>query len=157
MIGLSDHQNGIAMAVVAYMLGARVIEKHFTLNHAAKGTDHAFSLMPEGMRKLVRDLQRVPGALGDGVKRPLADRGGADPRRWGRSSSPRASSSEGHVLTADDVAIKSPADGGLPPYELDRHRRPAPAPAAGAGRERRTLADLEPVEEPVAAHAAPRP
>ena len=93
MIGLSDHQNGIAMALVAYMLGARVIEKHFTLNHAAKGTDHAFSLMPEGMRKLVRDLQRVPGALGDGVKRPLDDRGGADPRRWARSSSPRASSS----------------------------------------------------------------
>ena len=56
---------------VAYMLGARVIEKHFTLSHAAKGTDHAFSLMPEGMRKLVRDLQRVPAAIGDGVKRPL--------------------------------------------------------------------------------------
>src|SRR4051795_2629287 len=72
VIGLSDHQNGIAMAVVAYMLGARVIEKHFTLDHAAKGTDHAFSLMPEGMRKLVRDLRRVPDALGSPVKRPLA-------------------------------------------------------------------------------------
>src|SRR5947199_1699449 len=71
VIGLSDHQNGIAMAVVAYMLGARVIEKHFTLNHAWKGTDHAFSLMPEGMRRPVRDLRRVPSALGDGVKRPL--------------------------------------------------------------------------------------
>ena len=59
------------MPLVAYMLGARVIEKHFTLNHAWKGTDHAFSLMPEGMRKLVRDLRRVPAALGDGVKRPL--------------------------------------------------------------------------------------
>jgi sialic acid synthase SpsE len=42
------------------MLGARAIEKHFTLSHAAKGTDHAFSLMPEGMRKLVRDLRRIP-------------------------------------------------------------------------------------------------
>ena len=48
VIGLSDHQDGIAMAPVAYMLGARVIEKHFTLSHTAKGTDHAFSLMPEG-------------------------------------------------------------------------------------------------------------
>ena len=47
------------------------VEKHFTLSHAAKGTDHAFSLMPEGMRKLVRDLERVPAAIGDGVKRPL--------------------------------------------------------------------------------------
>ncbi len=71
VVGLSDHQDGIAMSPVAYMLGARVIEKHFTLSHAAKGTDHAFSLMPEGMRKLVRDLQRIPAAIGDGVKRPL--------------------------------------------------------------------------------------
>src|SRR3954447_23765734 len=68
VVGLSDHQNGISMALVAYMLGARVIEKHFTLDHALKGTDHAFSLMPDGMRRLVRDLYRIPGALGDGVK-----------------------------------------------------------------------------------------
>jgi hypothetical protein len=59
VVGLSDHQDGIAMALVAHMLGARVIEKHFTLSHSWKGTDHAFSLMPEGMRKLVRDLQRI--------------------------------------------------------------------------------------------------
>src|SRR5204863_1586048 len=70
-VGLSDHQSGIAMAVVAYMLGARVVEKHFTLDHALKGRDHAFSLMPDGMRRLVRDLRRIPVALGDGVKRPL--------------------------------------------------------------------------------------
>ena len=69
VVGLSDHQNGIAMALVGYMLGARVIEKHFTLDHAWKGSDHAFSLMPEGCG-LVRDLRRVPDAVGDGVKRP---------------------------------------------------------------------------------------
>ena len=65
VVGLSDHQDGIAMAPVAFMLGARIVEKHFTLSHTAKGTDHAFSLMPEGMRKLVRDLRRVPIAIGD--------------------------------------------------------------------------------------------
>ena len=69
VIGLSDHQNGIALAPVAYALGARVIEKHFTLNRAWKGTDHAFSLEPVGMSKMVRDLHRVREALGDGVKR----------------------------------------------------------------------------------------
>jgi sialic acid synthase len=154
VIGLSDHQNGIAMAVVAYMLGARVIEKHFTLNHAAKGTDHAFSLMPEGMRKLVRDLQRVPGALGDGVKLPLPIEE-APIRKMGKKLVAAHELDEGRVLTAEDVAIKSPADGGLPPYELDR--------IVGSRLRRRLaqdenveLADLEPVEEPVAAHAAPR-
>ena len=70
VVGLSDHQNGIAMGVAAYVLGARVIEKHFTLNRAWKGSDHAFSLEPVGMRKLVRDLQRARVALGDGLKRP---------------------------------------------------------------------------------------
>ena len=94
VVGLSDHQNGIAMALVGYMLGARVIEKHFTLNHAWKGTDHAFSLMPEGMRQLVRDLQRVP----DGARRrreaPAAERG-APAREDGQEARRRARSSGG--------------------------------------------------------------
>lgn len=69
VIGWSGHDSGIAMALVAYALGARIIEKHVTLNRAMKGTDHAFSLEPAGVRKLVRDLQRAHVALGDGVKR----------------------------------------------------------------------------------------
>src|SRR6266496_2610643 len=119
VIGLSDHQNGIAMALVAFMLGARVIEKHFTLDYAAKGTDHAFSLMPDGMRRLVRDLHRIPAALGDGVKRPLPVE--AKPlEKMGKKLVAARELELGHVLTAQDIAIRSPADGGLPPYELDR-------------------------------------
>jgi N-acetylneuraminate synthase/sialic acid synthase len=118
VVGLSDHQDGIAMSLVAYMLGARVIEKHFTLSHAAKGTDHAFSLMPEGMRKLVRDLRRVPDAIGDGVKRSLPSE--QKPlEKMGKKLVAARALAAGHVLTVADVAIKSPADGGLPPYELD--------------------------------------
>ena len=48
VVGLSSHDNGIAMAVAAYVLGARIVEKHFTLNRALKGTDHRFSLEPVG-------------------------------------------------------------------------------------------------------------
>ena len=58
VIGYSGHDNGIAMAVVAYTLGARIVEKHFTLNRTLKGTDHVFSLEPQGMQKMVRDLKR---------------------------------------------------------------------------------------------------
>jgi N-acetylneuraminate synthase/sialic acid synthase len=118
VIGLSDHQDGIAMAPVAYMLGARVVEKHFTLSHTAKGTDHAFSLMPEGMRKLVRDLRRVPSAIGDGVKRPLP----SEERPLGKMGKKLVASralEAGHVLADGDLVAKSPADGGLPPYALD--------------------------------------
>ena len=69
MIGFSGHDSGIAMAIAAYVLGARIVEKHFTLNRAMKGTDQAFSLEPQGMEKLVRDLRRTRAALGDGRKR----------------------------------------------------------------------------------------
>jgi sialic acid synthase len=152
VIGLSDHQSGIAMSLVGYMLGARVIEKHFTLNHAWKGSDHAFSLMPEGMRRLVRDLHRVPDGVGDGVKRPLASE--ARPlEKMGKKLVATRDLPVGHVLTADDLAARSPADGGLPPYELDdllgrRLTRPLMVEQA------LVLDDVEPVAEPVAAREA---
>jgi sialic acid synthase len=68
VVGYSGHDNGIAMSVIAYALGARIIEKHFTLDRASKGTDQAFSLEPGGLRKMVRDLRRARLALGTGVK-----------------------------------------------------------------------------------------
>jgi N-acetylneuraminate synthase/sialic acid synthase len=115
--GLSDHQNGIAMALVAYMLGARVIEKHFTLNRAWKGTDHAFSLEPIGMRKLVRDLRRAHVALGSGIKQPLPCE--TKPLyKMGKKLVAAHGLPAGHVLRHEDIAIKSPNDG-LPPYELE--------------------------------------
>lgn len=116
VVGLSDHQNGIAMADVAYILGARVIEKHFTLNRASKGTDHAYSLEPVGMRKLVRDLRRVRVALGSGEKAPLAVE--KKPLfKMGKKLVAGRALAAGHVLSAADVAMKSPNDG-LPPCEL---------------------------------------
>jgi len=151
VIGLSDHQNGIAMALVAYMLGARVFEKHFTLNHAWKGSDHAYSLMPEGMRRLVRDLHRVPVALGDGVKRRLP----SEERpltKMGKKLVAAKDLEPGHVLAPGDLEARSPADGGLPPYELDRllgRRLLRPLELE----QDITFADVEPVEELTASSA----
>lgn len=61
--GLSDHYNGTLSGPIAFLMGARVFEKHVTLNRAWKGTDHSFSLEPEGFRKFVRDLKRTPKML----------------------------------------------------------------------------------------------
>lgn len=117
VIGLSDHQSGISMALVGYMLGARVIEKHFTLNRAWKGTDHAFSLEPIGMRKLVRDLRRACVALGNGIKQPLLCE--TKPLyKMGKKLVAAHDLPADHVLMHDDIAIKSPNDG-LPPYEFE--------------------------------------
>ena len=152
LVGLSDHQSGIAMALVGYMLGARVIEKHFTLDHAWRGSDHAFSLMPEGMRRLVRDLQRVPQALGDGVKRRLPSEE-RPLEKMGKKLVAARDLEAGRVLARGDVEAKSPADEGLPPYEIDRlvgRRLLRPL----SFEQTILLEDLEPLEEPVAARSA---
>lgn len=62
-IGFSGHHLGIAVDVAAYTLGADIIERHYTLDRTWKGTDHAASLEPDGIRKLVRNLNAVHEAL----------------------------------------------------------------------------------------------
>jgi sialic acid synthase len=118
VIGFSSHDNGISMPLVAYILGARIVEKHFTLNRAWKGTDHKFSLEPQGLRKLVRDLERAYVALGDGTKTMYPSE--AEPiRKMGKMIVAVRDLPAGHVVRREDLALKSPGDG-LPPYELDR-------------------------------------
>jgi sialic acid synthase len=118
IVGFSGHDSGIAMAVAAYVLGARIIEKHFTLNRAMKGTDHAFSLEVPGLSRLVRDLRRTRVALGDGTKKMYPSE--SDPAlKMGKKLVAARDLPAGHSLATDDIALKSPGDG-LPPYELDR-------------------------------------
>lgn len=115
VIGWSGHDSGIAMPLLAYSLGARIIEKHFTLNRANKGTDHAFSLEPVGLRKLVRDLERAGEALGDGVKRRYSSEEGPL-RKMAKSLIARQDLPAGTVVEIDHLVRKSPASG-LAPYE----------------------------------------
>lgn len=110
VIGFSSHDNGIAMAVAAYTLGARVVEKHFTLNRAMKGTDHAFSLEPIGLRKMIRDLQRTRVAFGAGEKRVHPNEVPAV-IKMGKKIVASQDLPVGHTLVLADLAMKSPADG----------------------------------------------
>lgn len=118
IIGYSGHDNGILASVIACMLGARVIEKHFTINHSWKGTDHKFSLEPEGLRKQVRDLRRLDVMLGDGKKGILKSELKAKVK-MGKSLYTKSALPAGHILTEDDICIKSPAEG-LEPYHLSK-------------------------------------
>ena len=132
VIGLSSHDNGIAMTVAGYVLGARVIEKHITLNRAAKGTDHPFSITREGLRRMVRDLRRARVAMGDGIKKPYPSE--EQPLyKMGKKLVAARDLPAGHTITTDDIAIKSPNDG-LPPYEFDNvvgRKTLLPVPADG--------------------------
>lgn len=118
VVGLSDHYNGIALDVAAYLLGARIIEKHFTLNRAMKGADHAFSLEPVGMRKMVRDLKRTVLALGDGVKKFYEEEKMAF-EKMGKSIVAAKNLPAGHVINLSDLAFKSPFQS-LHPWEAEK-------------------------------------
>lgn len=115
IIGLSDHENGIDAASVAYMLGARIFEKHFTLNRSLKGTDQSFSLEPQGLAKLVRNLNRIPKLLGSKNKKILKSE--KNPiYKMGKSLVASKNLLKGSKIELKDIAFKSPADG-LKPYE----------------------------------------
>lgn len=118
VIGYSGHDNSISMPVAAYVLGARIIEKHFTLNRVMKGTDHVFSLEPVGMRKLVRDLRRLKLALGDGSKK-IYESEKQNILKMRKKIVASRNLKKGHTITKRDLSYKSPG-GGLHPYEAEK-------------------------------------
>ncbi|HEV2080915.1 MAG TPA: N-acetylneuraminate synthase [Brevundimonas sp.] len=126
-IGYSDHTLGIAVSTAAVALGARVIEKHFTLSRSRPGPDHAASLEPGELAALVRAIRDVEAALGDGVKSPspveLPNRPIAR-----RSLVASRAVSAGEVWTADAVTAKRPADGLSPMCWWDVADRAATRP-----------------------------
>jgi N-acetylneuraminate synthase len=70
-VGYSGHEVGVATSVAAAVLGACAIERHITLDRAMWGSDHAASLEPNGINRLVRDIRLCETSMGDGVKRVL--------------------------------------------------------------------------------------
>jgi N,N'-diacetyllegionaminate synthase len=69
-VGLSDHSEGIAIPIAAAALGARIIEKHFTLDKTREGPDHHYALEPEELRQMVEGVRQVEQALGTREKGP---------------------------------------------------------------------------------------
>lgn len=67
-IGYSGHETGLQTTLAAAVLGATFIERHITLDRSMWGTDHAASLEPSGLKRLVRDIRIVESSLGDGNK-----------------------------------------------------------------------------------------
>jgi len=116
VVGFSGHDAGPEQSWVAYALGARVIEKHFTLDRSRPGSDHHFSLEPDQLDQLVHGLRRTREALGHPVKLPLPAEAPAL-HKMGKKLVAARDLDAGHVLAEHDVAIKSPGDG-LSPYHM---------------------------------------
>jgi pseudaminic acid synthase len=115
VVGLSDHTPGTAAAVAAIALGARVIEKHFTLSRADGGPDAAFSLEPDELKRLVQDCRAAFDALGVAAYSRSATE--AHNRQFRRSLYVVRDVPPGAVLTKDDVRSIRPGYG-LEPAKL---------------------------------------
>ncbi len=70
-VGYSGHETGLPSSVAAVVLGACIVERHITLDRSMWGSDHAASLEPNGITRLLRDIRLVETALGDGTKRVI--------------------------------------------------------------------------------------
>lgn len=117
LIGFSSHHPGILPLIIARTLGASIFEVHFTLNRAAKGTDHGFSMEPRGLETICQDLPRVKKMLGNGEKNPLPAEKSGFISKMGKGIYLKRPMKAGNIVRIDDLCIKSPA-GGLAPGEI---------------------------------------
>lgn len=118
IIGLSDHENGIDAASIAFMMGARVFEKHFTLDRSWKGTDQSFSLEPQGLSKMIRNLNRIPLMIGSAKKKLLKCE--IEPlKKMQKSIVSSKNLKKGIKIKKEDLDLKSPG-GGFKPYEISK-------------------------------------
>ena len=107
-VGYSDHTPGIEVAIAAVALGAKVIEKHFTLDRNMAGPDHKASLEPEGFKTMVKAIRSVEKSLGDGIKRPVQNE--EDTKIAARRSLVAARDiMAGKIISSDDVVVKDRA------------------------------------------------
>jgi N-acetylneuraminate synthase len=112
-VGLSDHTVGSAIALAAVALGASVIEKHFTLDKSLPGPDHALSLEPQELTRLVQNIRSVEKALGNGIKAPAeSEKSIMDSAR--KSIVAATNIKKGELLSEHNLTVKRPGTGMSP-------------------------------------------
>jgi len=116
-VGYSDHTLGSDVAVAAVALGARMIEKHYTLDKTLEGPDHKASLDPDELRNLIQSIRQMEISLGDGLKRPMPSEHVMRPAMR-RSLVAKHPLKAGHPLSSEDVIFKRPGTG-ISPADLD--------------------------------------
>ncbi len=119
IVGYSDHTEHPEVAAAAVALGAKVIEKHLTLDRGMPGPDHSSSLDPSGFAAYVASLRSVEAALGSPAKGPTA-REGENAAVMRRCLVMRVDRPAGHKLSVDDVTFMRPLAAGVPVADLDR-------------------------------------
>lgn len=110
VVGYSGHERGLAPTEAAVALGASVVERHFTIDRTMIGPDHAASLEPTGLQRLIRNIRNIEKALGSPEKRMLdGERKVRD--RLAKSIVARRDIPAGATITADMLGVKGPGTG----------------------------------------------
>ena len=117
VIGYSGHELGIAITEAAVALGAKIVERHFTLDRTMKGGDHAASLEPGGFSKLVRDIRHIEAAMG-GSSKEVQESEAPIYKKLAKSIVSQVALPSGTVLTRDMLTTKGPGTG-ISPARMD--------------------------------------
>lgn len=116
-VGYSDHTQGIEIPVMAVSMGAKIIEKHFTLDKNMEGPDHKASLEPDELKQMVKEIRNVEKAFGDGIKKPQeAEKKNIEIAR--RSIVAKCDIKKGDIFTEQNLTCKRPATG-ISPMKWD--------------------------------------
>ncbi|GAB2974542.1 N-acetylneuraminate synthase family protein [Nocardioides montaniterrae] len=116
-VGYSGHERGIHVAVAAVALGARIIEKHLTVDRDLEGNDHKVSLLPEEYAEMVARVREVEASIGSGAPRAVSTGEQMNRVNLAKSLVAARALAAGEVITADAVDVRSPGRG-LQPNRL---------------------------------------
>jgi N-acetylneuraminate synthase len=118
LVGYSGHERGIAIPVAAVSLGARIIEKHITVDRGMEGNDHKVSLLPGEFAEMVAQIRAVEEAMGRANERELTQGELINRENLAKSLVITQALSKGATIRREMVAIKSPGQG-LQPNRID--------------------------------------
>jgi sialic acid synthase SpsE/sugar phosphate isomerase/epimerase len=110
-VGYSGHDRGWHVAVAAVALGARIVEKHFTLDRSMEGNDHKVSLLPTEMARFVEEIRQLEEALGAPSQRRITQGEAMNRVTLAKSLIATRNLAAGAVVTAEDITMKSPGRG----------------------------------------------
>lgn len=114
-VGYSDHTVGIEVPIAAAAIGAKIIEKHFTLDRHMEGPDHRASLEPDELERMVKGIRNVERAFGDGIKR--CNKSEENTKKIARKSIVvKTNLKKGQKLSFNDITFKRPEIGIKPVY-----------------------------------------
>lgn len=119
LIGYSGHERGIHIPLAAAVLGAKVIEKHFTDDKSLDGNDHKISLLPEEFKQMVSNIRETENALFKKGPKKVSQGEKINRDSLSKSVTAKKKISKGEVFTIENLEIKSPGHG-LAPYYLDQ-------------------------------------